>query len=40
MLLWEDGSEDRPIARPGDEAGVAQTDDDEPVTGALVRGER
>jgi ribose-phosphate pyrophosphokinase len=40
MLLWEDGSEDRPVLRSGDTIADAQADDDEPLTSALARGER
>ena len=41
MLLWEDGSEDRPVVRRDGDAGDAgEAGDDAPVTSALARGER
>ena len=41
MLLWEDGSEDRPVVRRDGDAGDAgDAGGDAPVTSALARGER
>ena len=45
MLLWEDGSEDRPVVRRDDDAGDdgdgdADAEDDTPVTSVLARGDR
>ena len=45
MLLWEDGSEDRPVVRRDGDAGAdgdgdADAEDDTPVTSVLARGER
>jgi hypothetical protein len=39
MLLWEEGSEDRPVMRRDGDGGDAE-DAEAPVTSALARGDR